>query len=201
MRIIFTAIILGLYGPLLLSCGSPPAPPVRVNFTKADSLTEHYLSLHDSIHRVWNVMINDDNQKIAAMENLLHELIVSHPEEKDRLKSMHERLDQLMRIRYTQKSMANLDVVNEYDYASSLLVNELLANTESMKEYSYNTTLQKLTQDIRNSSQRINQYRFEYDSIVRGYNNFIELHKEALLQTDETLSLEKKPMFKMVAEE
>jgi hypothetical protein len=114
---------------------------------------------------------------------------------------MHERLDQLMRIRYTQKSMANLDVVNEYDYASSLLVNELLANTESMKEYSYNTTLQKLTQDIRNSSQRINQYRFEYDSIVRGYNNFIELHKEALLQTDETLSLEKKPMFKMVAEE
>ena len=48
----------------------------HTTFTKADSVTDIYLSLHDSVLRPWNMMIHDDNQKLKAMRNLLHELQV-----------------------------------------------------------------------------------------------------------------------------
>jgi hypothetical protein len=200
MRILFKAIIIGFCGPLLMNCGSHPAPQVQADFTKADSLTEYYLSLHDSIHQVWNIMINDDNQKIGAMHNLLHELSVSHPEEVNTLKALAERLDQLLRMRYTQKSMSNADVITEYDFASNALISELLTNAQQKKEFSYNRTLQKLVEDIQNADSRIIYHRFEYDSFVKAYNQFIEQNKEYLLETDETLTLEKKPTFRTVAE-
>lgn len=200
MRIHLSAIILGLCGPLLLSCGKPSPPPIQAHFTKADSLTDHYLSMYDSIHQVWNVMINDDNQKLNAMHHLIHELSISRPDKAEELKSLEERLSQLMRIRYTQKSMSNADVVNEYDLASRELTDELLTNVEAMKEFSYNKTLQALVRDIRAAESRIHLHRLEYDSVVKGYNHFIETHKEDLHQTDETLVLEKKPVFKAVTE-
>jgi hypothetical protein len=146
-------------------------------------------------------MINDDNQKLDAMHHLIHELSVSQPEKAEELKSLEERLSQLMRIRYTQKSLSNADVVNEYDVASRQLTDELLAGVEAMKEFSYNKTLQALVRDIRAAESRIHRHRIEYDSVVKGYNHFIELHREDLRQTDETLVLEKKPVFKAVAEE
>lgn len=201
MRIHLSAIILGLCGPLLLNCGKPSTPPIRAEFVRADSLTNHYLALYDSIHQVWNVMINDDNKRIEGMHHLIHELGVSQPDKTDTLKSMEERLRQLMRIRYTQKSMSNTDVVNEYDLASRQLMDELLISVEAMKEYAYNKTLQALIRDIRAAEDRVYQHRFDYDRVVRGYNDFIDLNKDYLLQTDETLILEKKPVFRTISGE
>jgi hypothetical protein len=201
MRIFLSAILFGLCGLSLINCGTPATPPVAADFTKADSLTEYYLSLHDSVLVKWNIMINDDNEKINSLHHLVHELIVSHPENVEQLKSLEERLDQLMRMRYTQKTMSNADVVNEYDYASSSLVSVIISNTETQKEYSYNKTLQKLVEDVRGADKRIGHHRLEYDSVVRAYNKFIEENKDYLLQTDETLSLEKKPLFRVVSED
>lgn len=135
------------------------------------------------------------------MHHLIHELTVSEPDKVDTLKSMEYRLRQLMRIRYTQKSMSNTDVVAEYDVASRQLMDELLVRVEGMKEYSYNKTLQSLVKDIRAAGERVYQHRFEYDSIVEDYNHFIDHNKDYLLQTDETLILEKKPVFRAISEE
>jgi hypothetical protein len=200
MRIIVTVILFGFCGALLTNCGNP-TPPEATDFTRADSLTDHYLSLHDSIHRVWNIMINDDNQKITAMHHLVHELIVSHPEEVEDLKALEERLNQLLRARYTQKSMSNAHVVSEYDLAANEIATQLIEATTNKTEFSYNKTLQKLVEDIRQADVRISRSRFEYDSIVMTYNSFIDQNHKDLKETDETLSLEKKPLFRMVSEE
>jgi uncharacterized membrane protein YheB (UPF0754 family) len=200
MRIILTVILFGFCGALLTNCGNP-TPPVGADFTRADSLTDHYLSLHDSIHRVWNMMIKDDNQKINAMHHLIHELMVSHPDELESLKALEERLNQLMRARYTQKSMSNSHVVNEYDLAANEIAAQLLGTTTTKTEFSYNKTLQKLVEEIRQADVRINLSRFEYDSIATTYNAFIDQNREYLKETDETLSLEKKPLFRMASEE
>jgi hypothetical protein len=146
-------------------------------------------------------MINDDNQKIQAMHNLIHELMVSNPELREELSSYEERLSQLERLRYTPKTMANNDVVEEYDFASNALVSEIMALAESQTEYSYNTTLQKLTDRIREADQRMATYREEYDAIVSAYNSFLEKNKNYLHEIDATSSFEKRPLFQMVADD
>lgn len=185
----------------LWNCGDRQAARQETTFTKVDSLTDFYLALQDSMLQSWNIMINDDNQKIKAMTNLLHELKVSHPEERELLSAYEERLDQLIRLRYTQKSMANADVVEEYDFASNSLVGELISITESKTEFAYNTTLQKLVDEIRAADQRVNNYRIDYDSIVTAYNHFLEKNKDYLTEIDQSSTPEKKPLFQMVSEE
>jgi|SRR5690349_17293204 hypothetical protein len=169
-------------------------------FTKLDSLTETYLDLKDRMLENWNAMISDDNQKLLAMKNLLHELVVSNPQSKESLHALEERLAQLRRSRYTQKTMANTHVVEEYDFASNSLINELITLAESQRQYEYNTTMQKLVEQIRTAEQRVENYRLEYDAIAEEYNRFIEENRLALKEIDEDSFLEKKPLFQMAEE-
>jgi septal ring factor EnvC (AmiA/AmiB activator) len=173
----------------------------QTQFTKADSLTETYLDLKDSMLETWNTMINDDNQKIKSMHHLLHELKVSNPGLRDQLKSYEEQLERLTLSRYTQKSMENTDVVEEYDFASNSLVTELVSLAESQTQFAYNTTLQKLVEGIRTADQRVDNYRQEYDQIAASFNQFIDENKVWLKEIDQDSSMEKKPLFQMVAEE
>jgi hypothetical protein len=184
----------------LCNCEQKPKTETP-HFTKLDSLTDTYLALQDSMLQVWNSMINDDNQKLEAMHNLLHELLVAGATDRDLLKSFEGRLEQLRHSRYTQKTMANPDIVAEYDFASSTLVSELITLAEQQTQFSYNTTLQKLTDNIRTADQRVNNYRQEYDRIAQEYNRFLDQNKKMLTQIDRDTFLEKKPLFQMVAED
>jgi len=169
-------------------------------FTEADTLTEKYLNLQDSILLAWNMMINDDNEKIKAMHNLLHEIQVGGEFDEDQIESLSHRVEQLKKIRYTSKSMHNSDVVDEYDFASNFLVAELIALAESHASYSSNTTLQNLVEQIRTAEQRIENYRINYDAIVLSYNKFLTDNKENLHEVDVAGTLEKKPVFQMASD-
>ncbi|HYF67997.1 MAG TPA: LemA family protein [Ohtaekwangia sp.] len=198
MHKIYSSLIITLCGLALANCGKKQGDATLPSFTKADSVTEMYLALQDSMLQTWNVMINDDNQKLKAMHNLLHELSITHPQEAEKFEIFEQRLDQLARSRYTQKSMSNTDVVEEYDFASNALVVELIADAESKPQFAYNTTLQRLVDQILRAERRINNYRMEYDNIVYTYNEFIDQNKNYLTEADQTL--EKKPVFEMVSE-
>jgi hypothetical protein len=184
----------------ICSCGDQQKGD-QTRFTKADSLTETYLELKDSMLETWNTMITDDNQKIKSMHYLLHELKVSNPGLRDELQQYEDRLERLVLSRYTQKSMENTDVVEEYDFASNSLVSELISLSESQTQFAYNTTLQKLVENIRTADQRVDNYREEYDLIASQFNQFIEENKKWLKEIDHDSFMEKKPLFQMVAEE
>jgi hypothetical protein len=201
MRIIYSSFVVVCCGLTFISCGQKDQPAEAVVFTKADSLTEFYLALQDSLHQTWNVMINDDNQKIKTMRNLLHELEVTHPGDAEKHNNFKERIDQLTRLRFTQKSMSNVDVVSEYDFATNSLITELVAEAESKPQYAYNATLQILVEQIQLADQRMGNYRQAYDSVVYTYNQFLEQNLSALSESEEKISLDKKPLFQMVAEE
>jgi hypothetical protein len=180
----------------VFSCGDEHKSD-DVQFTKLDSVTEQYLNLKDSMLEVWNAMINDDNQKLKAMHNLLHELKVSDPSKQAQYKSYDERLEQLVQSRYTQKSMQNENVIEEYDFASNSLVSELVTLAEAQKQFAYNTTMQKLVETIRTSDQRVDSYRMEYDRVASEYNQFIDRNRPMLKEIDQDTLLEKKPLFQM----
>jgi hypothetical protein len=186
---------------LFFACGEKRKHDANpANFTKADSLTETYLALQDSMLRAWNIMINDDNQKIEAMHNLLHELRVSGSPGQEELKEFEQRLEKLKAERYTQKTMANEDVVAEYDFASKSLVSELIAMAESQKQFAYNPTLQKLVDMIRTSDDRVAEYRETYDAITETYNEFVHENGEFLSESASD-SFEAKPLFEMASDD
>ncbi|HYG20139.1 MAG TPA: LemA family protein [Ohtaekwangia sp.] len=199
MRKVFSCIVISCFGLALVNCSNKPATNEETTFTKQDSLTDTYLAYQDSMLQAWNIMIHDDNQKIKKMHSLLHELMVSNPDQQEEFSKFEERLEQLRQLRYTQKSMANADVVEEYDFASSSLVSELLSLTESQPEFAYNSTLQALAEEIQLADQRVNNYRNDYDLIVMSYNRFLEKNENYLKALDQT-DPQKKPLFQMVSE-
>jgi len=184
---------------LLLCCNSKKQDE-DTTYTRIDSLTEMYLVLQDSLLDTWNLMIKDDNQKIKAMNSLLHELEVGGQFSQEELSSLKQRVDQLSRIRYTPKTMCNTDVVEEYDFASNSLVTELISLTESHTAFSYNKIMQSLVEEIRSADMRVNNYRTEYDALATTYNSFLEDHKDVLKEIDDTDLPSKKPLFQMVSE-
>lgn len=195
----FSGMIISCTFVLVLACGQKPkeAPP---HFTKADSLMDTYLALQDSMLQTWNIMINDDNQKIESMHALLHELMVSGEGNHADLKSYEERLNRLKNLRYTRKSMANPDVITEYDFASGALVTELLSLAESQRQFAYNPTLQKLADNIRTADERALRYRESYDRVAAQYNNFLKRNRIFLVENDPD-SLNEKPLFQVVSDD
>lgn len=194
--------MLSFFVATLVSCGEKKQQTAEpIHFTQEDSLTDRYLVLQDSLLHAWNLMMNDDNQKIKAMKYLLHELSVGKQIEETKLKMLDHRLDQLTRIRFTQKTMVNPDVVEEYDFASNALVTELIAITVAAPNYEQNTALQNLAEGISVADQRIAIYRTEYDVIAKQYNEFLLNNKSFVKSIDRNSSLEKKPLFDMLAEE
>jgi hypothetical protein len=195
-----TGLVLAVGSLILCQCAKKEEAPIQSNFTKADSLMDTYLSLQDSIHEVWNVMINDDNKKITAMHNLLHELELTNADEQESIKKYEERLNQLVQMRYNQKSMADSGIIEEYDFASNSMVTELVSLTESRTEFTYNTTLQKLVDEILAADQRVNSYREQYDQIADEYNSFLETNKMLLKEMEEGKPFDKKALFHMASD-
>ncbi|HEY3429985.1 MAG TPA: LemA family protein [Cyclobacteriaceae bacterium] len=183
----------------LLACHSKKQEG-HTAFTRTDSLTDIYLVLQDSMLDTWNMMIKDDNKKIKAMKSLLHELQIGGQYTPAEIEVYEQRVDQLCRIRYTPKTMWNADVVEEYDFASESLVSELIALAEGYTAFSYNTTLQKLVEEIRAADLRVENYRADYDAVAMKYNSFIEENKDLLKEIADNGTLDKKPLFQVASE-
>lgn len=181
-------------------CGERPKSH-STHFTKADSVTESYLNLKDQMFETWNLMTRDDNQKIRAMRNLVHELSVTNHSLREDLQNYEQRISELAESRYTHESMENLNEIEEYDFASNALVSELISHAEAVPEFAYNTTLQRLVETIRTADQRVNNYRTEYDRIAVEYNEFIDDNAEFLREVETDSFVEKRPLFQMVAED
>ncbi len=201
MKKIISGILISCCGMTLLFCSGKKTTTEETAFTKQDSVTDLYLAYQDSMLQSWNVMINDDNQKLKSMENLLHELQISNPGQKEQFDAFNNRLEQLWHMRYNQKSLGDPGVVEEYDFASNSLVSELLTLAEAQKEFAYNATLQAIAEDIRMADQRVMNYREDYDAIVTHYNRFIDRNKNFMTEINPNTMPEKKPLFQMVSDE
>ena len=170
----------------------------KTDYTQEDFITASYLDYQDSLVNSWNLMISDDNEKLAALHQLLAELRAVEVENQPQLIRFENRLAQLRRIRYTQKSMSNADVIEEYDFASTTLVREIVSTAEMSTAFSDNIILQQLVEQIRMAEERVENYRADYDDLVAHYNTFLDANKTYLGQVSRD-SLTKKPRFELVS--
>lgn len=197
-RIIVFAAILGIL--VAFSCKKSTSSRGD-NFTRADSLTERYLNLQDSMLHAWNVLIRDEKEKIDAIHELVNKLQLDPNSHPDELEALNQRIGQLERIRFTQKSLGNPYVIDEYDFAAGSIISEVLSLAEISPITINNPSLQRLVDQIKLADQRVTQYRSEYDKIVARYNQFIERNKRELDQIDAEVEDGKKPLFRATAEQ
>jgi len=166
----------------------------RTRFTKADSLTETYLSLQDSIHHAWNVVMKDENERLKTLQATLAHLQTSL-QENEQVRSLHEQLEQLKRMRITPKTLGNPHVIEEYDVACSAMVNELNTFTSSRAYLLADKRVQELLNKVKISDQRLQEYRIAYDSLAVQFNVFVEKNKTILKDIDKNSGFHKRPLF------
>lgn len=180
-------------------CGKPKEQN-RDAFAEEDFVTENFLAYQDSLMHAWNMMMSDDNEKLEALHDLLAQLrTVDHAINQYTLARLEDRLTQLHRIRYTQKSMANPDVIEEYDFASAALIREILSAAEMSTSYAQDLRLQQLVDQVRLAEERVANYRADYDDLVGHYNVFLDANKANLVQQMSKDSLRKKTRFELVS--
>ena len=180
----------------LLACSSNTNRAERTLFTKADSVTDTYLMLQDTLYNAWSLLIKDENQKISNLNSLVEHLMNGNHFEKVTLSSLNDRIDQLCKIKISQKSLANPYVVEEYDLACSSIITEVLSLAEAKPELLTDKYVQNLVDNIKNADQRVSTYRSNYDSVAELFNTFIESNRSLLEEIDRKFNLEKRPQFK-----
>ena len=197
MAVRFSALFLLVMSGIM--CCAKRGDIYYTTFTKADSVTDTYLSLQDSVLRSWNMMIHDDNQKIKTLRNLLHELQVTTLD--DTLNVYTEKLDHLKELRYDEQTMWDRSVIEQYDQVSRQLSNDLISIAEARSEFNYNATLQKLVQEIRVADQRIDLFKSEYDVITTKFNTFLRANRDYLIEIGQKDSLALRPLFQSSSSE
>ena len=184
----------------VLSCKGPNSRQHETSFTKIDSLTETYLIIEDSVLHAWNTMEWDEREKIKALHTLIHMMNEQDGFDNNQLVSLEHRLEQLDRIRFTQKSLANSYLIEEYDFASNSLVSEVISIAEADSEFMKNEKVQKLVDKVKMADQRVNDYRDQYDKVAQRYNKFIEQNKNYLKEIEKEYSGQKRARFQMAPE-
>ncbi|MCB0489220.1 MAG: hypothetical protein R2820_11695 [Cyclobacteriaceae bacterium] len=184
----------------LWSCRQGGNKAEKTSFTKVDSLTETYLLLQDSLLHAWNMMAWDEKEKIKSLHNLIHLMHNEEGFDEDQLATLEQRLEQLDRIRYTQKSLANTFVIEEYDFASNSLVSEIVSMAESDPSFIAQEKVQKYVDKVIIADQRVPELRSGYDRIAIRFNEFLEKNTRYLKEIDQDYSGEKKALFSSITE-
>ncbi|MCU0420774.1 MAG: hypothetical protein MUC38_14055 [Cyclobacteriaceae bacterium] len=164
--------------------------------SRLDSLTETYLHLHDTVLFTWNSILRDEQQKIAMLNELIGRLETSQLFDEATLASLRTRLEQLERIHLTPKTLANPDVVDEYDFASAHLIVELTTLFETNTALLNHPDWQQLIDEVKTVDMRGSLARDTYDSLAWQLNRFIEEHLDLMPDIAPQSGLERANYFK-----
>lgn len=170
------------------------------HYTQIDSLTDTYLNLQDSLLITWNVMVKDENEKLRSMHEVLLSMGNSALFSKDQIELLEQRLEQVERIRFNQKTMSNPHVVEEYDFASNSLISEIISLAESNPSFVQQRELQSIVDYIKVADQRVEFYRSDYDLIAQKFNLFLDTYESKLKEIDQHATNDKRPLFQVASD-
>jgi len=185
----FYLIGLGVIVVAAASCSSSTSLHERTHFSRTDSLTDIYLVLQDSLLQSWNRVISHELDRKETLSEMVDQLLHSTIIDVEQKKVYDANLDQIERIRFTQKSMNDRHVIEEYDKACAELARQLSALSETSSE------LQSSLSDLESLNLYNAQQRQYYDSVASQYNSFIKLNWSDLKELGSSVQLEQKPLF------
>ncbi|HZY82119.1 MAG TPA: hypothetical protein VFE50_21490 [Cyclobacteriaceae bacterium] len=154
----------------------------HTSFSKADSLTDAYLVLSDSVLQSWNRIVGNEMDKSRTLQELIQDLDRANLLSDEIRESFQVRLEQLEKIRFTQQNIEIQQVVEDYDLAVQSIIDDIarISKSDTKSVFGY---LQQ--------SSILN--RMSYDSLARSFNEFLRENKSALKEVSN--ELEAKPVF------
>lgn len=174
---------------ILIGCSSSTGIQERTQFSRLDSLTDTYLILQDSVLQSWNRVVRDEHERTEAMREMIEKLKRSTMADDQQIASYRASFEQLDRIRFTQKTMIDPYVVEEYDRACTELSQTLTKIAGTSAE------LQTTVEWLQTSKVDHYYHRFYYDSLARSFNRFVFENKSELAELSNAGQLEEKPLF------
>lgn len=166
-------------------------------FTKIDSLRSTYLAINDSIVMSWNIMINDDNEKLSNLERLLQEISYAGGVDSTILNAFGRKITRLKALRYDQNTMSDSDLIDSYDTASQSVTSKIINFAMSHPQYERYALMSELVNDIIGADSRILHHRIHYDQFAKDYNLFIEVNEPILDEIESDIQHNKKPLFEL----
>lgn len=182
--------LIGLAVVALFACACSTSNSIHehTRFSKADSLTDAYLVLSDSVLQSWNRIVGNEVDKSRTLQELIDDLDNAQLLSDELRESFAVRVDQLEKIRFTQESIDDNQIVEDYDLALQSIVDDLskLANTPGSPDP---RTMFKFLQENSVVNRQL------YDSLARTFNEFVQKNKAALKDVEMGQELDEKPLF------
>jgi hypothetical protein len=166
------------------ACSTSSSIHEHTQFSKADSVTDAYLVLSDSLLQSWNRVVGNEIDKTRALQEIIQDLDNASMLTDELRESFQVRMDQLEKARFTQESIGDPRMVEDYDLAFKSIVEDL-----SKISHSDDKSVFKYLQDLSLVK------RLSYDSLARSFNDFLQKNRATLKDVSTNNELEAKPLF------
>jgi hypothetical protein len=154
------------------------------SFSKADSLTDAYLVLSDSVLHSWNRIVGNEIDKSRALQEIINDLDNASLLSDELRESFQVRMEQLERLRFTQESIKDPNNVQDYDLAFQSIVDDLSKLTKDNAELLFG----KLQENSVLT-------RVSYDKFAKSFNDFLQENRTFLKDVNANNELDAKPLF------
>ncbi len=180
---------------LWISCST--SKERRAAGSKTDSLLMHYQALQDSVARNWNVMIEDDDEKLFFLKRLLLEVTYTNNYDKTQYEALVTSVDSLKNMRYNQQTMRDSDLIDDYDSVTSVVINSVTRFAMSHPAYQDFPLMEELISDIYARNNFVLMRRIHYDNRVKALNEFKKKNRKTILREQPDADIETMPLFEL----
>jgi len=139
-------------------------------------------------------MIMDDDEKLFHIKRLLDEVTYTGNFDQVAIDSFMGKQSSLVELRYDQETMANSDLIDEYDQLSSELISEVVYLAKNHPDYDKYPLMEELIMDITEADERVIYHRVKYDKYCSDFNALIKSQKSILSAAAEN-KLDEMPLF------
>jgi len=199
MKHIADSLLLVLIAMLILACQKQGKDSQESSDQLQDSINTRYHVLTDSIDNAWNVMIEDDNQKLQYMKRLLQEVSYMGSFSEKRYQELLDKVEKLKDIRYESKTAMTSRRIDQYDSATNEVSRQVINFAYGHPEFNKNGMMKELVNDIYSKNEMVLLYRVHYDAFAEARNELVDQHG-ALLDSGR-FDVRKLPLFKIPPEE
>ena len=186
-------------GVVLSSCGTSKQQAEDSSFDRIDSLRSHFLAIEDTLLFNWNVMINDDNERLSDMSRLLDELHYANAIDSTNAKELKSKIKQLKADRYYMTKMTS-EEIDKYDSATFAMAGNIKGMIDNFEEAQRYPFMEELINSIRDHEGKILMFRVKYDRIAKTHNDFVRNHGGILDQIDPEYHHTELPLFQLSTE-
>jgi hypothetical protein len=175
---------LAVLAAIACACSTSNSIHEHTTFSKADSLTDAYLVLSDSVLQSWNRILSNEIDKSRSLQEIITDLDNASLLSDELRESFQVRMEQLEKIRFTQATIEDPQIVEDYDLAFQSIVDDLAKITKDDTN-----SLFKYLQD------HAEMNRLSYDKFARSFNEFLKEYRTVLEDINSNNELDAKPLF------